>query len=401
MPASPRDATEKGRPSNSEPLKSDARCSISLVVRGVLGLAVLVVTGLCVAYEDTLDHHVLFRLYFHVFMWIINMIFVFSLHFYHPNFVRLCLIILNVMYIPAVSAALAELRKFTVMSRTTPSPWSLLMVQSAVMWSFIAGVPIFQLLVLRSIQKVALSDILWWQGVRAGAERSPMAKRFGSIYLRYQIRIDARLVSVTGERRLPHLPRLQGLTWTTLPFYYEVVNTIKKMIVVVVCAYLGGPNSGVLLQVLLGLILVAFEELAVVLKPYVVRDLDDLDDQQQSPHRVRLFLLRSATLVDCNQIERIGTFCLLIFLGSASVFHDRDCDVNHADAICRTFDVVGLLIFLGGIAYCMVNPLALAYLQLRNRGRPMTSFFLSHYQATGNDACKLLAMAIENEGQSA
>ena len=31
----------------------------------------------------------------------------------------------------------------------------------------------------------------------------------------------------------------------------------------------------------------------------------------------------------------------------------------------------------------------------------MTSFFLSHYQATGNDACKLLAMAIEDEGHIA
>ena len=90
-----------------------------------------------------------------------------------------------------------------------------------------------------------------------------MAKRYGSVYLRQQIRLDARLVGVTGERGLPSLPRLRGLTWTTLPYYYEVVSTIKKATIVLLCGFMGGPDSGILLQVLLGIVLIAFQELLI------------------------------------------------------------------------------------------------------------------------------------------
>ena len=41
-----------------------------------------------------------------------------------------------------------------------------------------------------------------------------------------------------------------------------------------------------------------------------------------------------------------------------------------------------------------MNPVRLVLLMLRERSRPCKAFFLSHFQATGNDYCKLLALCL-------
>ena len=115
--------------------------------------------------------------------------------------------------------------------------------------------------------------------------------------------MDSRLIGVTGERNLPQLSRLRGLTWTTLPFYYvrferelephtsgaapdlllprlgssvtaqEVISTIKKGTIVMVCGFMGGPDSGILLQVLLGVVLIIFQELLLATRVLAVQTL--------------------------------------------------------------------------------------------------------------------------------
>ena len=117
-------------------------------------------------------------------------------------------------------------------------------------------------------------------------------------------------------------------------------------------------------------------------------------------------------MLDCNQVERLGTFCLLIFLGClpkilsvspflasistfsvvflstlylvccrcASVFQERKCGESPDDEVCNSFDVLTFIIFLVAVGACLANPLRLGYLTLRERSRPRTHFFLSAAQ---------------------
>ena len=90
-----------------------------------------------------------------------------------------------------------------------------------------------------------------------------------------------------------------------------------------------------------------------------------------------------------------------MFLGCASVFQDHTCGADQDDHICTAFDALSFTIFLLAILGCVLNPARLLYLTLRQHTRPMTDFFLSHYQAEANDAMKMLAFSIEARGYSA
>jgi len=66
-----------------------------------------------------------------------------------------------------------------------------------------------------------------------------------------------------------------------------------------------------------------------------------------------------------------------IFLGCASVFQERQCGGNQTDEVCNALDALAFVIFLLAIVGCLINPLRLGYLALRERSRPSTNFFLS------------------------
>ena len=93
-----------------------------------------------------------------------------------------------------------------------------------------------------------------------------------------------------APRDLPDLPALQGLTWTTLPYYFEVVVTLRKLVVVFICGYMGGPSSSVVLHTLLGVVLLLFTELVVGVRPYNDNKAGQLDEAL--PHNRRLVALR-------------------------------------------------------------------------------------------------------------
>ena len=160
--------------------------------------------------------------------------------------------------------------------------------------------------------------------------------------------------------------------------------TIKKLAVAVICGYLGGPDSGILLQVLLTVVLIGFQELLIAFRPYRAVDSTDFESQsQQSQRRGRLFVLRNAALFDCNQIERVGTFCLLVLLGCASVFQDRDCQANQGDSICGLLDCLGITIFIAAVVGCVANPARFVFFELIDRAKPPPEFVRQHSVRTG------------------
>ncbi len=373
-----------------------------LATRAVVGLAIVGLAIAAASMMEQLDDDWLLRIMLVPAFLMFHVIFVAARQFFDPSFLRVLLFVLGVMYLPAATACIRRLEYLRAVSNLVPS---LLFVNGGIIWVFLGFVPGAQFYTLRSIQREAIADILWWPGMKAGTERSPMAKRFGTLYLRQQIRLDSRLLRVTCPRDLPDLPMLRGLTWTTLPYYFEVIVTLRKLIIVVVCSYLGGPGSSIfMLQVLLGAVLIAFTELIVATRPYNDNDYsaEELTEAATTPGGRKLVALRRAALLDCNKVERMGTYCLLIFLGCAAYFQNKECnDEEQSDTGCRLLDVFCLLAFLGAFAAAFINPVRLMYFTLRDHSGPQWDFFLSHYQATGNDTCKLLSLEVEKRGFSA
>ena len=105
-----------------------------------------------------------------------------------------------------------------------------------------------------------------------------------------------------------------------------------------------------------------------ILKRAVMLNCNQVPPQEDSTFVLPTYLAR------CNQVERLGTFCLMIFLGCASVFQEHDCGKGQLDEVCNSLDVLTFVIFLLAIAACLANPLRLGYLTLRDRSRPRTDF---------------------------
>ena len=382
--------------------------NVVLGIRGLLGLAMLSLLLTFFAMRDEVRKKFAWEVNMKLFYILTHVFFVVYCNFEHPFFVRMTLFVLNMTYMPGAAACIKQQQQNS--AATNIFGEGFFYFTSFYTFGYIVIVPVLQFCTLKTIQRAAISDLLTWPGRRARRSKSVMAKRYGTLYLRQQIHLDARLVGVTGERGLPQLPRLRGLTWTTLPFYYEVVVTIKKALIVLICSYMGGPDSGIVLQVLLGMILIMFLELLLATKPYFAVAPEDLADE--TPLSNRQMLLRSAVMLDCNQVERLGTFCLLVFLGClpkiisvspflasistfsvvflstlyllccrcASVFQERKCGESPDDEVCNSFDVLTFIIFLVAVGACLANPLRLGYLTLRERSRPRTHFFLSAAQ---------------------
>lgn len=72
-------------------------------------------------------------------------------------------------------------------------------------------------------------------------------------------------------------------------------------------------------------VLIIFNELLISACPYQVVTPSDLENESASTRTNKRTLLKRAVALDCNQVERLGTLCLLVFLGCTSVFQDRSC----------------------------------------------------------------------------
>ena len=115
-------------------------------------------------------------------------------NFERAFFVRLTLLVLNLTYMPAAAGIIKYMHQTASVKHMFPHKIPFV---GSYNFGYILMVPLIQFVSLRAIQSSAITDILTWPGKRAHRAKSPMAKRYGTLYLRQQIHLDARLVGGT------------------------------------------------------------------------------------------------------------------------------------------------------------------------------------------------------------
>ena len=152
--------------------------SVLLIVRILFGLAVPVVSCVLLVHLDALNKSSALKIFLIFFYGFFHVVFVLWQQFWHPSFVRLCLTILSLTYIPGAAACVQRL--YFRMSSVRWMGWGVFILDTTLVSAYIFGVPLAQFLTLRSIQTEAIFDVMWWPGMRAVREHSRVAKRFGT-----------------------------------------------------------------------------------------------------------------------------------------------------------------------------------------------------------------------------
>ena len=254
-------------------------------------------------------------------------------------------------------------------------------------WSHLADVT------LSKVQQRMITDIVTWPGKddtgggRLGDDAA--RKRYGVLYLRYEIRLpDAEIPQLYGVSGLSRWRPLGTLNGTTLPFYWTVVETTRKLAVVATCAFMGREDQSTARCVVLILIFGVWQLLVTRIQPYAVNPVAVLGNGVQ-----RRSLMHRFGSLDVNDVETGLAFTLILFLACTTTFINLECGWS-GEPMCDTFAYLALGLLLVGVTVGALTPLLskLEKRRLRNAiARERYYCFLSHMQASAGDQCKLIA----------
>ena len=241
-----------------------------------------------------------------------------------------------------------------------------------------------------------ITDIVTWPGKddtgggRLGDDAA--RKRYGVLYLRYEIRLpDAEIPQLYGVSGLSRWRLLGTLNGTTLPFYWTVVETTRKLAVVATCAFMGREDQSTARCVVLILIFGVWQLLVTRIQPYAVNPVAVLGNGVQ-----RRSLMHRFGSLDVNDVETGLAFTLILFLACTTTFINLECGWS-GEPMCDTFAYLALGLLLVGVTVGALTPLLskLEKRRLRNAiARERYYCFLSHMQASAGDQCKLIAMEL-------
>ena len=256
-----------------------------------------------------------------------------------------------------------------------------------------------QLITLRKIQSRVVTDIVSWpgkdkEGAAAVTDRHAGDRnRYGVLFLRFEIRLpDAEIPKLYGAAGLARWDALaRGLSVLTLPFYWTVVETLRKLVVVAVCAMMSESTQATARCVVLILIFSSWQLLVSRVRPYAANPLATLATGFE-----RISLLHRIGSIDVNEVEVYLSVSLVLFLACATVFINLECG-SSAEPVCEHFAIAAIGLLLFGVAVGLLTPV-LSSLQNRRlrkaRRQQSNEAFLSHAQGTGGDQCKLLKMLL-------
>lgn len=283
---------------------------------------------------------------------ILNFVICFSRNFRSGRYVSFVLLVLQIMYTPMCARGLPLLAKLRHLVMV------LMGNERAASASYAAGflltypglVPFLQWYTLRKIRDDAIDAIIAWPGRATDARSSETAKRYGVLYLRHEIRVDeATRRLYGGPRAMARALRRQGLQgwWMSLPLFWELISTTRKLLVVVACHELA--HEPITLGLALSCIMIAWQFLLLMRRPYAtapVRQLEasagEASINSAREGRVKaavLPLVQASIMFDCNQVETVGTYAVIMLLWMAAVFRTQGCGEDLAEKpTCNVLD---------------------------------------------------------------
>ena len=236
---------------------------------------------------------------------------VFLRNFDDGALVRIYMMVLSLFYVPVSSATI-----FMFIPIISSGEWQGFSWVGGVIFLFLfpIGIPLLQYHTLKSIQTKTVTDIVTWPGKQEGTgQRDQSARaRYGVLFLRFEIRLpDAEIPKLYGATGLIRWRSLAaGCNPTTLPFYWSVVETLRKLAVVTLCSLMDSDEQNTARCVILILIFSLWQLVVSRVRPYAANPLALIatSDGTQRTH----WLHRAGSL-DVNEIVRRwrsnGRFC--------------------------------------------------------------------------------------------
>ena len=233
---------------------------------------------------------------------------VFVRNFEDGALVRIYLMVLSLFYIPVSSTTFSMLEPIIQEGETSGSAY----VGGLIfLFIFPIGIPLLQFYTLRSIQTKMVTEIVTWPGKEGGADQRDEAARarVGVLFLRFEIRLpDAAIPRLYGASGLIRWHSLAaGCNSITLPFYWTVVETIRKLAVVALCSLMNQQELGHARCAILILIFGVWQLLVSRVRPYAANPLIALSNGAMplSGATQRTWLYRVGSL-DVNEIVIAG-----------------------------------------------------------------------------------------------
>ena len=227
--------------------------------------------------------------------------FVFLRNFDDGALVRIYMMIFSLFYVPLTSTAVGFFQPMIEQGDNQGWGGGLLFLIL-----FPVGIPMLQLITLRKIQSRVVTDIVSWpgkdkEGAAAVTDRHAGDRnRYGVLFLRFEIRLpDAEIPKLYGAAGLARWDALaRGLSVLTLPFYWTVVETLRKLVVVAVCAMMSESTQATARCVVLILVFSLWQLLVSRVRPYAANPLATLATGFE-----RISLLHRVGSIDVNEVE--------------------------------------------------------------------------------------------------